>query len=439
MSFLYFAYGSNLWPKQMVRRCPSARLVERAALGGWAPRYDKPSADGSAKLNIVEEQGGEVQGVVYEVSDGERPALDAAEPGYDAIDVEVRTETGRPARALTYQWTGERAGSPPYRWYVAMAQLGARQHGIPAAYWGNHLSAEAVADPLAGNMRPASEEDLPVMQAILSQALEADDGRDSPHPGDLAWWIWHADPRHSEHHSYWIEEDRAVLFLDSGDGGEVRVFAVPGVSRTPLVQWGFNRLHGRGELGFVADADRELVRFAEESGFGPVGVYRLYRWDLAHRPIPEPSLPDGWVIRPVAGEHEADNRRRASHAAFKSTMDESAHHQRYLRFMRSPVYDAERDLVAITPDGRIASFIIWWPDSAGIAQIEPFGTHPDFQRRGVGRALMYHALRRMREEGMAVARVTTDEPREDAMGFYEGIGFETVGKSRSWADKSPAE
>ena len=28
--------------------------VERASLDGWSPRYDKPSVDGSAKLNLVE-------------------------------------------------------------------------------------------------------------------------------------------------------------------------------------------------------------------------------------------------------------------------------------------------------------------------------------------------------------------------------------------------
>lgn len=439
MSFFYFAYGSNLWPKQMTRRCPTARVVERATIHGWAPRYDKPSADGSAKLNIVEEPGSEVLGVLYEIGDKDRRALDAAEPGYTPVEVDAVTASAEKSRALTYQWTGARSDSPPYHWYVAMAQLGARQQGIPSSYWGNHLSADAVDDPVAGDLRPASEEDLSAMQAILSKALEADDGRDSPHPGDLAWWMWHADPRHAHNQSYWIQEGRAVVFIDSGDPAEVGVFAAPGVARAPLAEWALNRLHGRGELGFVSDSDKELLDYARAIGAEPVWVNRRYRWDLAGTPVPDPVIPDDWVIRHVEGEHEADNRRKASHAAFKSKMDEGAHLDRYLKFMRSPVYDPERDLVAVAPDGRIGSFIYWWPDPSGIAQIEPFGTHPDFQRQGIGRVLIYAAMHQMRDAGMAAVRVVTDEPREDATGFYEGIGFETVGRARSWAVPGPSE
>jgi ribosomal protein S18 acetylase RimI-like enzyme len=118
-------------------------------------------------------------------------------------------------------------------------------------------------------------------------------------------------------------------------------------------------------------------------------------------------------------------------------MDEAAHLERYLRFMRSPVYDRERDLVAVAPDGRIGSFVFWWPDSSGVAQIEPFGTHPDFQRQGIGKALSYHALTKMKDSGMTLARVVTDESRLDANGFYEGVGFEMVGKTRSWAVPAP--
>lgn len=106
--------------------------------------------------------------------------------------------------------------------------------------------------------------------------------------------------------------------------------------------------------------------------------------------------------------------------------------QRYLRFMRSPVYYRRRDLVAASPEGRIASFMVWWPDPSGIAQIEPFGTHPDFQRQGTGRALMYYALKQMRAAGMTLARVITDEPRSDATAFYSGVGFREVERVRWW-------
>ena len=78
-TFRYFAYGSNLWTPRMVERCPSARVVEVAHLVGWRRVYDKPSIDGSAKLNLRPDPEGLVPGVVYDIEHAERERLDAAE------------------------------------------------------------------------------------------------------------------------------------------------------------------------------------------------------------------------------------------------------------------------------------------------------------------------------------------------------------------------
>jgi ribosomal protein S18 acetylase RimI-like enzyme len=113
-------------------------------------------------------------------------------------------------------------------------------------------------------------------------------------------------------------------------------------------------------------------------------------------------------------------------------MPEEMHLQRYLDFMRSSSYVPDRDLVAVAEDGTIASFMVWWADDSGIAQIEPLGTHPDYQRLGLGRALLYHGLCEMKDGGMLTARVCTDDDRP-ATHFYEAVGFEDVGRLRWWA------
>ena len=62
--------------------CPSARVASRASLEGWTLRYDKPSRDGSAHASIRPDPFAATPGVIYEIEDGERQALDAAAPGY---------------------------------------------------------------------------------------------------------------------------------------------------------------------------------------------------------------------------------------------------------------------------------------------------------------------------------------------------------------------
>lgn len=123
--FRYFAYGSNLWPPRMTSRCPSAEVVGTARLDGWAPVYDKPGADGTAKLNIRPEPDSSVEGVVYEIDDADRASLDAAEPRYTPIEVVV---DGEPT--LTYTYEGAPHDIPPAHWYVATVSDGAHHHGL---------------------------------------------------------------------------------------------------------------------------------------------------------------------------------------------------------------------------------------------------------------------------------------------------------------------
>lgn len=417
MSFRYFAYGSNLWAPQLRSRCPSATPIGQGVIEGWRLAYDKPSLDGSAKLNIRPDPAGVVAGVVYRIDDRERTALDRAEPRYTPVLVDVAGEA-----ALTYTYEEERANTAPYDWYVAVATLGAATHGLA----GEGLAVDSVPDPLAPGLRPATLDDMTVVQQILSEGLDAGTDRYYIHPGDYAWWVHHDDPRNPDHFSTWIQNDTGFVTVDSIPPHEVNVFTRPGTDRMHLVRWAQRRLGGRGVVGWVSDDDHDLTDALEAEGYEPSDVNRWFSWDLTDE-LPVPDLPSGWDLRPINGEKEANPRRAAAHAAFESNMPSAMHLQRYLGFMRSPVYVPERDLVAISPQGEIVSFMVWWADASGVAQIEPFGTHPDFQRQGIGRALIYHGLAEMKAAGMHTARVATDA----ADAFYRGVGFEDAG-TISW-------
>ncbi len=272
--------------------------------------------------------------------------------------------------------------------------------------------------------------DLRRMQAILSAILEHRGPGYAFHPGDLAWSAYHSDPRTDDAVSYWLDGDRGFVVLDAHEQLIV-AFCIPDQSPIPLLEWARGQLGQDAKVWYVSSEDKGLVAELERAGYRDVGIDGpVFTRMTAEDTVPQP--PTGFTLRAMTGEEEADRRRRASHAAFKSTMDPAQHLERYLRFMRSPVYEAERDLVAVAPDGTIASFMIWWPDASGIAQIEPMGTDPAFHRRGVGRALMEFAFSRMREAGMTEVRVITDEHRQDAVAFYAAVGFTRVADLRFW-------
>ena len=70
----YFAYGSNMWAKQMQDRCPHHRLVGLGSLKGYRWII---SSRGYA--NVVKSPPSMVFGVVYEISDSDERYLDRYE------------------------------------------------------------------------------------------------------------------------------------------------------------------------------------------------------------------------------------------------------------------------------------------------------------------------------------------------------------------------
>ena len=70
----YIAYGSNLNIRQMLRRCPGARVLGTAVLTGWELLF-KGSGTGSY-LTIEEFEDGMVPVVVWEVTASDEAALD---------------------------------------------------------------------------------------------------------------------------------------------------------------------------------------------------------------------------------------------------------------------------------------------------------------------------------------------------------------------------
>jgi len=57
------------------------------------------------------------------------------------------------------------------------------------------------------------------------------------------------------------------------------------------------------------------------------------------------------------------------------------------------------------------------------AQIEAVRIDRRYRRRGIGEALIRHAIEHAREQGCGLVQLTTDRSRGDAHRFYERLGF----------------
>jgi gamma-glutamylcyclotransferase (GGCT)/AIG2-like uncharacterized protein YtfP len=103
MPNLYFAYGANMHPEQMLWRCPSAQAVSAFVLHDWQLKF-------YCHATIEPSPGARVGGVLWNITDACEASLDAFE-GFPSYYTK-RTWIQDRQQFFFYEMTDPKAGSP---------------------------------------------------------------------------------------------------------------------------------------------------------------------------------------------------------------------------------------------------------------------------------------------------------------------------------------
>jgi gamma-glutamylcyclotransferase (GGCT)/AIG2-like uncharacterized protein YtfP len=123
---IYFAYGMNTNNKQMAQRCPAAICLGVAVLPDWKFRF-------AGCADIVPSPGGEVVGVLWNITEECLDALDTLE-GYPTFytSSELLVEwDGTTVYAEAYHMTPGNRDNLPSQGYLDMVLEGYKQNGVP--------------------------------------------------------------------------------------------------------------------------------------------------------------------------------------------------------------------------------------------------------------------------------------------------------------------
>ena len=285
-------------------------------------------------------------------------------------------------------------------------------------------------------LRPyAGLPDLHAMLDLLSAGYQANNGTHYIHHGDLQWWLFYTETPLELWQSrirLWMEAERLIGWtLLSPEEDAFDVFVIPtlrgSVYEHEMLISAMNELSYLDELNniWVADADDVRIKWFENNGFKVADEHSVHFTRSLSGPLPALQLPVGFSLRTSRGD-EADARLRAvaSHAAFKSGMPFEKYWLRTLRFVQSPVYVKEHEVFVIAPNGDVAAYCIIWTDElTKLGHFEPVGIYPDYQRKGLGKSLLFESLRRLKSEGMTEADVCTNHDNAAAIHLYESVGF----------------
>ena len=209
-----------------------------------------------------------------------------------------------------------------------------------------------------------------------------------------------------------------------------------------IIAWAEHRM---GEVGrerqeqpklFTWSRDNRIDRIAviKQHGFVEDRHFLFLTQPLADV-ISTPQLPEGFTIRAVNLEQEAQawvdlhNQSFFGQRNYHPITVESCKHR-----LQNPNYLPELDLVAVDIDGKFASICYCAIDrehNTFLGRQEGWVallfTSPDFQRRGLARAMLLQGLARLQALNMDIAKIGVDS--ENAFGakqLYESVGFEPL-------------
>ncbi len=160
------------------------------------------------------------------------------------------------------------------------------------------------------------------------------------------------------------------------------------------------------------------------SGYTEVTGDLPYQWTTRSLvgALPQVSLPEGFTVRTAAEMPDPAALADVHARSFGSDWTPEL----YARVMQSPGYAPEREYVVVAPDGRLAAFTVTWHDTVNRSgYFEPVGTHEDFRRMGLARAMMAQALRDMQALGLRSAIVVHEHPDDNpaSASLYTSLGF----------------
>jgi mycothiol synthase len=293
-------------------------------------------------------------------------------------------------------------------------------------------------------------DDLPRMLRLVQQRwIESAPEPWDLHPGDLLWHRFMHEDKISRWHErvlLWEEDGRLIGFAEYyPKHREVGIFPQAEFESDPKTVGrmldDIRHLSREFSQEDAADESITLSTFegtaldatVQRLGMEPLNPpsMRMNTRPLEVGDLPNAPVPEGWTMRPLLGADEYAGRVAAHQAAFapsKVTVEG------YARMRSQPGYDPELDLVAVNEDGTIASFALAWFDSVTRTGLfEPVGSLPEFRRRGLTRAVLVEALRRLRDRGANRVYVNCLEESPAACGLYEAVGFQEVGRWRSYA------
>ena len=213
-----------------------------------------------------------------------------------------------------------------------------------------------------------------------------------------------------------------------------------------IVEWGQECLRQRNlETGKPATLDatctadnRRCLTFLEKFGFHRENVLTLHYERSLLEPIPQVAIPQGFVLRSVRGEEQAQALAALHRAAFGT---EHMTLEYRLTMMRSSGYDSSLDLFIEASNREPVAFCICSVaeeenerDGTKKGYADPIGVDPRYQGQGFGKAVLAAGLNALQDRKLDYAKLGTSSENISMQRLAEALDFQIVSE-QLWFSK----
>ena len=136
------------------------------------------------------------------------------------------------------------------------------------------------------------------------------------------------------------------------------------------------------------------------------------------------DLEAGYCVKDIITDRNFRARATTIHKAFTPDYEPRTDDLYYWESTRgAPGYRPRLELAAIGQNGEHAAACLGWVDEGNrLGEVEPVGTHPDFQRRGFARAVIIECFKRMKDMGISHAYISSAPEPDPSNRLYEKFG-----------------
>lgn len=220
----------------------------------------------------------------------------------------------------------------------------------------------------------------------------------------------------------------AVTILNDSGANWIQIHPEHKYLEKELVLWIEEQLKATKDNSFtisrfnVLGSDEMRLSLLVDLGYENLGVEEYTRVRLVDMPVPNYSLPEGYMIRGVNAKQDFTKYREVMGSVFPhcKKMTEKL----FKIYTSATFYNENLDIIAIAPNDEFAAFATFRLDPiSNIVEVEPVGTHPNHRKLGLASAVICEGLNRLKKYNPSAIVILGAANTPGANRLYDKLGF----------------